>query len=418
MPNILLEANNITKIYDTDLGLKRGKNQRALDSVNFILEEGDFSCLMGPSGSGKSTLLNCLSTLDFATIGEVFIDGVSTRTLNNKLLCDFRQSTLGFIFQNHNLIPYLSMFDNIVIPASLSLYSKEEIKERAILLAKRFDIENTLDKFPGECSGGECQRAAIARALINNPKILLCDEPTGNLDSKNSHHILRELVALNNEGVSIVLVTHDNAIASYSKKLFYLVDGTIQTVIHKNGDNQNDYLKKIIEVTSLDEHFLTDTKPSSIKEESIETKKTHRRQKLYFVTETMKTDKNIVKANILGRIDKDFIVYSDLYGEPASISIPHITKVTLGLSSKFSNFGILSQYVFTNILDIHTNHHTYKFSAANKDDYIEIIQFFKNNNIIIEDPREIIESYKLYPHDYERSKYYQRTQKDLTKYKN
>ncbi|MEG0365815.1 MAG: ABC transporter ATP-binding protein [Coprobacillus sp.] len=260
MSNILIEANNISRVYDPDIFLKRGKNFYALDNVNFILEEGDFTCIMGPSGSGKSTLLNCLSTLDRVTSGNVLLEGVDMTTLNKNELCEFRYKTLGFIFQDHNLISYLTIFDNIATPAILGKQNSKDLHERVIQLSKDLEIEDLLDKYPHECSGGECQRVAIARALINNPKVIFCDEPTGNLDSKNSHKVLSILSKLNKQGTAILLVTHDPMIASYSKTLMYLYDGGIKTVIHKNDGSQTEFFKTISEVT-MEDSLLNEFSP-------------------------------------------------------------------------------------------------------------------------------------------------------------
>lgn len=171
MSNILIEANNITKVYDPDIFLKRGKNIYALDNVNFVLDEGDFICIMGPSGSGKSTLLNCLSTLDKISSGSIRIMNKDISTLNKNELCQFRYEYLGFVFQDHNLISYLSVFDNIASPAMLAKENPKTLQNRVVEIARDLEIEDLLDKFPNECSGGECQRIAIARALINQPKI-------------------------------------------------------------------------------------------------------------------------------------------------------------------------------------------------------------------------------------------------------
>lgn len=263
MSHILIEASNISRVYDPDILLKRGKNFYALYNVNFILEEGDFICIMGPSGSGKSTLLNCLSTLDSVTSGHVLLEGVDITTLNKQDLCEFRYKTLGFIFQDHNLIPYLTIFDNIATPAILGKQSHKEIKQRVSKIAQDLEIDTLLDKYPHECSGGECQRVAIARALINNPKVIFCDEPTGNLDSKNSHRVLSILSQLNRQGTSIILVTHDPMIASYSKRLMYLYDGGIKTAIRRNDASQVEFFKTISEVT-MEDSLLNEFKDKSI----------------------------------------------------------------------------------------------------------------------------------------------------------
>lgn len=273
MSNILIEANNITKVYDPDIFLKRGKNIYALDNVNFVLDEGDFICIMGPSGSGKSTLLNCLSTLDKISSGSIRIMNKDISTLNKNELCQFRYEYLGFVFQDHNLISYLSVFDNIASPAMLAKENPKTLQNRVVEIARDLEIEDLLDKFPNECSGGECQRIAIARALINQPKILVCDEPTGNLDSKNSHKVLKILSHLNQTGTTILLVTHDAMIASYAKTMMYLYDGGIQTVIHKHQDTQIEFFKNINSITTQDsllKEFSQDVLPENDLQETYE----------------------------------------------------------------------------------------------------------------------------------------------------
>jgi len=252
MSEVLIEARNVKKVYDYDIGLKRGINHLALDNINFVLEKGDFISIMGPSGSGKSTLLHCLSLLDERTNGDIYIKGKSISHMYKKELCEFRYKTLGFIFQDFNLIPYLSISDNIATPALLGNQKESELKEKILKISKQLDIEDILDKYPSECSGGECQRAAIARALINDPEILFCDEPTGNLDSKNSYKILNILEKLNREGMTILLVTHDCAVASFAKTMNYLSDGSIKTVIHRHQSSQMVFYQKINEIVTKD----------------------------------------------------------------------------------------------------------------------------------------------------------------------
>ena len=153
MSNILIEANNINKVYDPDLYLKRGKNFYALNNVTFTLEEADFTCIMGPSGSGKSTLLNCLSTLDRISSGELRFMENDVSAMSKDQLCEFRYQYLGFVFQNHNLIPYLSLFDNIATPAILAKEDSKKLEERIKQLANDLEITDLLNKFPHECSG-------------------------------------------------------------------------------------------------------------------------------------------------------------------------------------------------------------------------------------------------------------------------
>lgn len=252
MSNILIEANNLAKIYDQDLYLKRGINFYAMHNVSLLVESGDFIAIMGPSGSGKSTLLNCISSLDKVTSGSIKLLGKEVSTMKENELSDFRRKYLGFIFQNHNLISSLSIYDNIASPLILNNYSITEIDNRIKEIAKQLKIEDILYKKPSECSGGQRQRAAIARAMVTKPKILICDEPTGNLDSENSYEVLTLLERLNKDGTAIILVTHDNMVASYAKKLMYLRDGTIHTVINRNDASQMDFYQAIIDITIKD----------------------------------------------------------------------------------------------------------------------------------------------------------------------
>lgn len=252
MSNILIEANNISKIYDQDMYLKRGINFYALHHVDFIVERGDFITVMGPSGSGKSTLMNCISTLDKVSSGKLEILQKPVLAMKEDELSDFRRNYLGFIFQNHHLISSLTIFDNIATPLILNKNNPKDTKVRVEEVSRKLNIEKILYKKPDECSGGEKQRAAIARAIITHPLILICDEPTGNLDSENSHEVLTYLSKLNEEGTAIILVTHDSMIASYAKKFMYLRDGMIHTVISRNDASQEEFFQAIVEVTTQD----------------------------------------------------------------------------------------------------------------------------------------------------------------------
>lgn len=252
MSNILIEAYKISKVYDEDLYLKRGYNFQALSNVDFIVEEGDFISVMGPSGSGKSTLLNCISSLDEVTTGRIYFLGELISGMKDNDLSEFRRKNIGFIFQNHNLISSLSILDNIAVPLILAKNDIDDTYDRINKIAKKLRIDHILQKKPFECSGGEKQRAAIARAVISNPKIIICDEPTGNLDSENSHEVLSLLSDLNKEGIAIVVVTHDSMIASYSKKFMYLRDGSIRTIINRNDASQEEFYNSIIKITTQD----------------------------------------------------------------------------------------------------------------------------------------------------------------------
>lgn len=432
MSNILIDANNISKIYDPDIYLKRGKNVYALKNVNFVLEKGDFTCIMGPSGSGKSTLLNCLSTLDYVTSGHILLKGVDMTALHKSQLCQFRYETLGFVFQNHNLIPYLSIFDNIATPAMLGNMNTKTLQNKVLSLAKELEIEKILDKFPYECSGGECQRVAIARALINDPEIIVCDEPTGNLDSKNSHKVLNILSKLNQQGKTILLVTHDAMIASYAKTMIYLYDGQIKTVIHRHQGKQIDFYKKIHEIVSQDSLLKEFTqepweKQDNVYQESLQDKNNTQkiekdisflsRQKVYMYLKGQIYDEELINKYTPLCIEGTTITYMNKYNDAVTFDLSDIHEITLDLSSRFLNFGFFSQFVFNICVDMTSHLGTYQFKAMNKDDFIYIIQHFQKLGIPIVDSRDILGTYIKYPKDYERQKFYQRTHKDLTAYK-
>ncbi len=422
MSNILIEANNISKIYDPDILLKRGKNFYALDNVNFVLEKGDFICIMGPSGSGKSTLLNCLSTLDSLSTGHILLKGTDMTTLNKNELCEFRYKTLGFVFQNHNLIPYLNIFDNIATPAILGHINAKELKEKVIHIARDLEIEKILDKFPHECSGGECQRVAIARALINDPEIIFCDEPTGNLDSKNSHKLLSILTKLHQQGTTILLVTHDAMIASYSQTMMYLYDGSIKTVVHRHNGSQLNYYQRINEIVLEDSILKQFTHSTSFEDkEKIDTMKTkHKKspsyQIVYMYIHGYKYDKDLYQKYTPVMLNDREIIYRNKYNDEIIIDLSSIKEIHLNLKAQFANFGIYSQFTFDVLIDIICHDDIYKFRAKNKDDMIQIIHYFQDLHIPIIDSKKIIETYQQFPKDYERTKYYIRTHKDLMKY--
>ncbi|HCJ13958.1 MAG TPA: bacitracin ABC transporter ATP-binding protein [Erysipelotrichaceae bacterium] len=247
MSKEIIKAEHVSKIY----GLGSKHPYQALNDITLTINEGEFVCIMGPSGAGKSTLLNVLTTIDFPTKGKVFIDGEEVRTLSSHQVGLLRYERLGFIFQNFNLLDALTVKENIAVPLSLASVNRQEIDERIISIASKLNIEKLLEKYPYECSGGQRQRIAIARALINHPKIIVADEPTGNLDSANSHEVLDFFSKLNiEEGVTILMVTHDPLIASYSSKLLYIKDGMIEHTIHKEALEQKDYFYRIVDINS------------------------------------------------------------------------------------------------------------------------------------------------------------------------
>lgn len=235
----------IRSIIDTNSGTK------ALDDVSIKVAEGDFVCIMGSSGSGKTTLLNVLSTIDKATKGKIIIQGENVRKMGEIAIGDFRNRYLGFIFQKFNLLDNLTIFENIAMPLSIAHEKEEIIKEKVTQIAEKVGIKELLNKYPTQCSGGQCQRCAVARSLVSNPKLIVADEPTGNLDSRNSHEILALLKHLNEEeGVTILLVTHDSMIASYANQLLFLEDGKIETILERGEDTQKAFYHRIMEITS------------------------------------------------------------------------------------------------------------------------------------------------------------------------
>lgn len=247
MSKEIIKAEHVSKIY----GLGSKHPYQALNDITLTINEGEFVCIMGPSGAGKSTLLNVLTTIDFPTKGKAFIDGEEVRTLSSHQVGLLRYERLGFIFQNFNLLDALTVKENIAVPLSLASVNRQEIDERIISIASKLNIEKLLEKYPYECSGGQRQRITIARALINHPKIIVADEPTGNLDSANSHEVLNFFSKLNTEeGVTILMVTHDPLIASYSSKLLYIKDGMIEHTIHKEALEQRDYFYRIVDINS------------------------------------------------------------------------------------------------------------------------------------------------------------------------
>lgn len=253
-PEEILRAKDIFKIY--------GNNKEeiaALNGVSLVVNKGDFISIMGPSGSGKSTLINMLSTIDGPTRGAVLYMGKNLLSMNEREISKYRYENLGFIFQDYNLIDNLTIKENIAVPLILAAIPQKEILERINKIAERLDIEKILNKYPAECSGGQCQRASCARALVTNPQIIVADEPTGNLDTKNSHELLRMIQDLNSkEGITVIMVTHDNMIASYSKKILFIRDGKIDEIIEKGTDTQKKYFYKIVEVASRDSQNLID----------------------------------------------------------------------------------------------------------------------------------------------------------------
>ncbi len=244
MENNVVEVNHVQKIYGN-----KGENQSvALKDISFTMKKGEFIGIMGPSGSGKTTLLNTLSTLDRSTKGDIRIAGIDITKMNNSELADFRVSTLGFIFQDFNLLENLTLYENIALPLSLQDVKAAKIKERVHTVASQLGISDILQKFPAEVSGGQKQRTAAARALVHEPAIILGDEPTGALDSKNAISLLETLTELNKkQNVSILMVTHDPQSASYCERILFIQDGELYKELKRSGDAASFY-KEILSV--------------------------------------------------------------------------------------------------------------------------------------------------------------------------
>ncbi len=413
MKSILIEANHISKIYDPNILWKRGKNEYALRSVDFILEEGDFISVMGPSGSGKTTLINCITTLDKISKGHLKLFGRDTLAIKDTIIDDFRNKYLGFIFQNHNLIPSLSIYDNIAVPLLLNEVSNDEIDNKIKKVTKDLNIEKILDKKPYMCSGGECQRVAIARAIIQQPKIIVCDEPTGNLDSKNSHEVLRILSDMNKKGITIVLVTHDPLIASYSKKMMYLYDGSIINVVNRNSNNQVDFYHKIVNVTSKD----SDIQRVLNNEEYIELNKEmfNKRTDVYMMINDREYDDKLKEQYRPLIIDDEYMIYINVYQEKVKISLSIIKGIKIDLISKTTGIGIFSDYLFYVNVDFVCDDMVLRFKAMNQDDMIDVIEKLEILGYDIEDKKNIKDIFYKYPLAYERGKYLRNTYKELLK---
>jgi putative ABC transport system ATP-binding protein len=213
---------DVVKVYPLPAG-----DVTALDHVSFQVNRGEFISVMGPSGSGKSTLLNLMGCLDTPTSGDIYISGTRIRDMSDKELTDIRRDRIGFIFQYFNLFPLLNIIENVTFPMMLkSQKAVDPEKGRAALRAVQLD-DNLFSHTPMEVSGGQQQRVSVARALINDPDILLCDEPTGNLDSKTGAGIMELMAELNRKGTTIIMVTHDLNIAAYSKRTIRIADGRI-----------------------------------------------------------------------------------------------------------------------------------------------------------------------------------------------
>lgn len=224
---MLIQIRNLTKTYKMDGGLQI----KALQGITLDIDYGEFVAIMGTSGSGKTTLMNIIGCLDKYTSGEYFFEGVDTKKLSEEEISKIRNQKIGFVFQSFNLLPGLSVIENVEIPLIYSTIHTprniEEFHSLSVEILKQVGLGNRLKHLPNQLSGGEKQRVAIARALVNNPSLILADEPTGNLDSKTSCEIMELFKKIHNKGMTIILVTHEKDIASYAKRILTIKDGRI-----------------------------------------------------------------------------------------------------------------------------------------------------------------------------------------------
>lgn len=216
----IIRLEGITKTYRT-----KDVETTALGDVSLEVKEGEFLSVMGPSGCGKSTMLNIMGLLDVPNSGSIIIDGKEAVNLSDNAMADFRNQTLGFIFQSFHLVRSLNVLDNVELPLLYRKSDAKERRERAKYVLEKVGLSHRVTHFPSQLSGGQCQRVAIARAIVGNPKIILADEPTGNLDSRMGEEVMKMLFQLNEEGSTIVMVTHDENIARQTKRIVRFLDG-------------------------------------------------------------------------------------------------------------------------------------------------------------------------------------------------
>ena len=244
----LLEVRHLKKIYTTRFG---GNQVEALRNVNFTVEAGEYVAIMGESGSGKTTLLNILAALDRPTSGEILLNGKSLSKISQNKLAAFRRDNLGFVFQEFNLLDTFSIQDNIYLPLVLAGVPYEEMERRLKPIADTLDISHILKKFPYEVSGGQKQRAAVARALITEPQIILADEPTGALDSKASDTLLRLFGQVNQAGQTVLMVTHSVKAASHAKRVLFLQDGEVYHQLYRGDQTSEQLYAKISDTLTV-----------------------------------------------------------------------------------------------------------------------------------------------------------------------
>ena len=244
----MLEVKGLQKTYVSRFG---GNRVEALKNVNFTVEEGEYVAIMGESGSGKTTLLNLLAALDRPTGGSVLLDGKDLSTLREQDIAAFRRDHLGFVFQEFNLLDTFSIEDNIYLPLVLAGKSHTEMRKRIAPLAQQLGLDYLLKKYPYEVSGGQKQRAAVARALITEPRILLADEPTGALDSRSTDELLRLFHLINTYGQTILMVTHSVKAASHAGRVLFIKDGEVFHQLYRGDCNNEQFYQRISDALTM-----------------------------------------------------------------------------------------------------------------------------------------------------------------------
>lgn len=244
----ILEVNNVKKIYTTRFGSNR---VQALSDVSFSVEEGEYVAVMGESGSGKTTLLNIIAALDKPTDGEVCLNGRRFSDIKESEIAKFRREHLGFVFQEFNLLDNFSIKDNILLPLVLAGRQYHEMDKRLTPVARKLGISEILSKYPYEVSGGQKQRAAVARAIITDPQLILADEPTGALDSKSSDELLSLFSSINNDGQTIIMVTHSVKAASNAGRVLFIKDGRVFHQIYRGESSNEQMYQKISDTLTV-----------------------------------------------------------------------------------------------------------------------------------------------------------------------
>ena len=239
----ILSVSNLKKVYTTRFG---GNQVQALKNINFSVDKGEYVAVMGESGSGKTTLLNILAALDKPTAGNVLLNGVNLSTVKEKEISAFRREHLGFVFQDFNLLDNFSLKDNIYLPLVLAGKKHNEMETKLRPIAKMLGIEQIIEKYPYEVSGGQKQRAAVARALITEPELILADEPTGALDSKATDDLLGLFNEINENGQTIVMVTHSTKAASHANRILFIKDGVIHQELNREEKSRDEFYREIL----------------------------------------------------------------------------------------------------------------------------------------------------------------------------